>query len=166
MTSTNGLTPTSAADVRKLREEGVIIPLLYSGFNARIGPVNLERLIASGTIPDILTAKAADVLFEQDAIDKLIEDRELFQTYVDLFDVVIPAAFLEPQMVMPGEEPAENQITVQDVHYLDKAMIFNSATAGARSLQSFRDKQVAAIKALQDIENHSQPPKRVNRRKR
>lgn len=165
MASTNGLKPTSAADVRKLREEGVIIPLLYSGFNARIGPVNLERLIASGSIPDILTEKAASALFEQDALEKLIEDRELFKTYVDLFDVIIPAAFLEPEMVLPGEEPGENQITVEDVHYLDKAMIFNAATAGARSLISFRDQQTAASKAIQDIESGSKQTKRTSRRK-
>lgn len=165
MTSENGLKPTSAADVRKIREEGVLIPLLYSGFIARIGPVNLERLIASGAIPDILTEKAAAALFEQDAIEKLIENRELFKTYVDLFDVIIPAAFIEPSMAMPGEEPGENQITVEDVHYLDKAMLFNSATAGARSLISFRDQQIAGLAAIQNIEGHSKPAQRPRRRK-
>lgn len=169
MAGTNGqieLQPTPAAEWRRIREEGVVVPLPYSGFNAKIRTVALDVLIKTGRIPDILTSEAIKSLFQETPVEELIGNKELFVLYADIMDVVMPAAFMEPEVAMPGVAPMEHQIANEDIDYRDKAILFNITTAGSLALRLFRDQQAGNVQTVPNGQNDVSKSKRTRKPKR
>jgi hypothetical protein len=163
MASKNGLKPTSAAEWRKPREEGIIIPLL-SGRYARIRPVALDSLIAAGEFPDLLTNLAASTMFKEETVET-ISQGDMAKNYSDMINIVVPAAFVEPRVAPDGREPSEDEISLDDIDFADKVTVFNLATSGARALEIFRDQQKRNVQDLPDGQDDGKPRKRTVRRK-
>lgn len=162
----NGLHPTSAAEWRKPREEGILVTLPYSGNTARLRPVALDSMIAQGRIPDLLTEVASSSLFKEIEVETLIDDPKLMKSFMEIFNLISLAAFMEPEVVPAGQEPLEGQITLDDVDYNDKIFVFNYATAGARALYLFRDKSKAGMAAVSNGNQNGNKTKRVSRAKK
>ena len=163
MASDNGLQPTSAADWKRPREEGVVVSLPYSGHNIRLRPVAIDVLVTTGKIPDILSSIAMSVLFEETTVESILQDPAQLKNWGEILNIVIPAAVMEPSVAMPGEEPTAEQITIDDIDYLDKMFIFNYATSGARALYLFRDQQGTDGKALSNRNQNGNKTKRSAR---
>lgn len=141
-------TPTPAAEWRKPREEGYLITLL-SGNVARLRPVALDVLILSGEIPDLLSPLAAKLLFEEVEIDQIRDASELAAGTARLFNHVCQAAFLEPRIVDEVTDP-DTEITLEDISFADKSLVFQLAIQPAEVLRNFRDQQAANVDAVSD----------------
>lgn len=159
----NGLKPTGAADWKKAREEGYLITL-PSGKVARLRPVALDVLVMSGTLPDILTQVAAGALFIEQEYAAMGQG-EMAQRYTELINIIVPAAFLEPKIATNGSPPADDEITLDDIDFPDKVIVFNLATGGARSLELFRQEQARNVETVPDGQSNVSKGKRAGRSK-
>jgi hypothetical protein len=160
----NGTKPTGAADWKKAREEGYVITL-PSGKVARLRPVALDVLIMSGTLPDILTQVAAGSLFVEQEYETIAQG-EMAQRYTELINIIVPAAFLEPKIAINGNPPAADEITLDDIDFADKVIVFNLATGGSRSLELFRQEQGRNVQAVSDSKSNVVKGKRTRKPKR
>lgn len=143
--------PTSGKTWRSPRLEGVVIPL-PSGNMARIRPVALDMMVASGKIPDLLAPIAAKTLWTEIDTDEIGDVKELATGMVNLFNVVCKAAFVEPRVV--DEPQADDEITLEDIAFQDKATVFQLAIGPARHLELFRQEQGERLAALHDIKGN------------
>lgn len=147
------LTPTSAAEWRKPREEGYLVTL-PSGNVARLRPVALDMLVVAGQIPDILTPMAARALWgveEEDGKegDKTLEDAV---EYIEFVNLIAKAAMLEPR-ICDGEKASEGCITLEDLEFDDRVAIQRVALLPASQMRRFRDRQAANVEAIPDGES-------------
>lgn len=152
---TEELRPTLGIEWRKPRREGVLVPL-PSGNVARIRPVALDVMIASGQIPDVLTPLAAKTLWTEVEADQIGNVAEMATGMADLFNVVCRAAFVEPRIV--DDPQAEDEIGIEDIDFQDKAAVFQLAIGPARQLELFRERQEAAMAALRAGEGGEPTP--------
>lgn len=143
----NGKEPqvTSGSLWRKPREEGVVVPL-PSGNIARLRPVALDVMITSGKLPDMLTPLAAKTLWTEMEPEDIGDVSELATGMADLFGFVCKAAFIEPKVV--DNPKKEDEISLDDIDFRDKAAVFQLAIQPAEVLQKFRDGQIAGLAAL------------------
>lgn len=144
-------TPTPAKVWRQPREEGYVVTL-PGGNNARLRPVAMDRLITSGAIPDLLSPLAAKMLFEETDVEQIANAVDLATSTAELFDHVCKAAFLEPRIVDEIEKPDE-EITLDDLCFADKMLVFQLAIQPAEVLRKFRDRQAAGVDAVLDGED-------------
>lgn len=184
--SRNGAGPTAASEWRKPREEGYLITL-FSGNKARLRPVSIAALMAQGSIPDILSAVAAQTVwagpesFLPDDLDDLlsIQDSQERKAKVAAWfeqigegapklllmqDIVVRAAFLEPAIVPAGHKGPlpDGAITIEDVEDVDKAQVYQICTRGAAALKSFRDRQIRDAQTVPDGQNDGDAPESVD----
>jgi len=162
------LTPTSAAEWRKPREEGYTVTL-PSGKIARLRPVALDMLVAAGRIPDTLTAIAAKALWGGDDNDEgdPVESLQDATDYIEFVNLITRAAMLEPRICDQSEradivrEDGERIRTVEDTNCImlddieldDRVMIQRVALLPATQMRRFRDRQIAGMEALSDGES-------------
>lgn len=132
----NGLQVTSATKWRKLREEGVKVPL-PSGFTARLRPVGIEELVRRGRIPDQLSGMAAEVVWAGDMSRETAF--KMGAAALDLLNIVVAAAFMEPTVTL--SDPTEDEISIDDIDLADKNFVFTFVTGPLAVLRSFREKQ-------------------------
>lgn len=163
MSSTNELTPTTAAEWKRLKREGFIVTL-PSGFVARLQPVSLKDLVRSGRIPDFLTSLVQQVIFVGKTPEELAADPELPKAVDQLYDIVIPAAFISPIVVPSTEEPSEEQLSVLDLDDVDAEVVFNLSTGGTGALRKFRDGQGADVAAIPNGNENGNKAQRTRRR--
>ena len=143
--------PTSAAEWRRLRQEGYTITL-PSGNVATLRPVPLDKLIQKGEIPDYLTPVAARSLWIESESDKIAEDGDLNKKFIELINYIVPLAVIIPAIVENPEDGKE-EITIDDVDFMDKVAIFNLAIQPSSVLRSFRDQQEERMASVRDGED-------------
>lgn len=144
------LAPTSGAAWRRAREEGEVITLA-SGNIVRVRAVPLDHLITSGRIPDILTPIAAKALWTDTEASVVADQVEVAKGFVELINLVVPAALLTPRVV---ETPtADDEISLADIDFQDKLTLFNLATGGAAMLRQFRIQQEKRMEPVSDSQD-------------
>ncbi len=136
---------------RQPREEGYV-GRLPSGNVARLRPVDLPTLLASGQIPDILTPLAAAMMFEgPEAVGKQPGDpvklKQQTVQMIEFYNAVCRASFVEPRIV---ESPqADDEIAIEDISLEDRGFVFEIATKGVRALKFFRDQPLPSLGPVQ-----------------
>jgi hypothetical protein len=106
---------------------------LPSGLHVQVRKVKLIDLALSGKIPETLTKdmlKLAEGPVE-------VEPSEL-PRLMQVFDAVVRAMLVEPGIVETAAECDETHITVDELDYEDKVMMFQWANGGAEALRPFR----------------------------
>lgn len=153
------IVPTSAATWRVARRDGYIITL-PSGNVAKLRPVALDVLITSGKMPDILTPLAAKMLWVEEEIADIAKVPEMARGFADLVNFVLPAAFMEPVVVI-DREPKEGEIHIADIDFEDKVAIFNLVTSGATVMTKFREQQARNVESVPDGEGDGDTPEQA-----
>lgn len=156
MTQQNGLHATNGAEWRKIREEGELFQLPSSNNWIRLRPVAIDALMIAGKIPDFLTPLAASMLWnpqwiQQDEAKRILEEAKSAREYVELINIIVPAAVMEPKIV--DNPQADDEISLGDLDIHDKFFIFNSAKQPAGWLHRFRAEQAANVEPVHDGEN-------------
>lgn len=152
--------PTPAKEWRRVREEGVVLTL-SSGKVVRLRPVQLDRMLMRGEIPDMLTPIAASLLWEDETATER-SDKDKYTNlvkYTELMDVIISAALIEPKLALSGE-PKEDEITLEDIELQDRIEIMQLALQSTEVLKKFRQQQeagLAAVPSSEDAGATSQP---------
>ena len=152
----NGSHPTTAAQWRKPREEGELVPL-PSGNWARLRPADLLKMVRAGTIPDMLSPVAAKAIWTEQDPEAIGESFELAQQYDELLAIVLPAVFVEPKVAMADAEPAADEISMEDIELADRTAAFNLAIMGASAMRNFRQQQEERVAALSNGNQDSDP---------
>lgn len=144
--------PTTAAEWRKPREEGVNVPL-PSGNWARIRPADIMTMIKAGTIPDLLSAVAVKAVWSEQDPNEIGNSFELAGKYDELMRIVLPAVFAEPKIALNGDKPKDDEITIEDLDLSDRTAAFNLALSGVGTMRRFRDEQVERLGAVSNSKN-------------
>ena len=154
MASKNGSTKkvTLGKAWRKAREEGEAVAL-PSGNVARIRPVALDVLLTSGNLPDLLSPIAAKTLWTEVDTDQIADMAETAIGMAELVNIVCQASFVEPRIV--DEATADDEITLEDIDFLDKTSVFQLATQPAEVLRRFRQQQEGNVDPVLDGQNDS-----------
>jgi hypothetical protein len=135
---------------RKSREEGYVISL-PSGNSAKLRPISLDLLVMHGKIPDMLTPIAAKSLWVETSTEEIGRERDLSAKYIELINLIVPLAMIDPKVV---ESPqADDEISLEDLDFMDKLAIFNLVTQPADMLRSFRDQQIQRLALTPDGED-------------
>ena len=138
------MTATSGKMWRKAREEGFEIQF-PSGNTAMIRPVQADFFLRVGRIPDAL-APLMNTIIRGDSYKLEIppdEELEKKREWVDFLNQLITYAFVTPKVV---ENPqADDEISIDDVSYLDKYYIYRLFTAPAEKLRTFRKEQTEPV---------------------
>ena len=145
--------PTSGKVWRRPREEGYVITL-PSGNSARLRPVALDTLLASGEIPDLLMPLVTAMLFEDKPEDEeQVEVKpDLVGDTVGLIALVVRASFLEPRVV--DEPQADDEIALADISAEDKGAVFSLANQPARVLAGLSERQAQGLDTVSDGEGN------------
>jgi len=140
--------PTSGSEWRKPREDGYVIKLVTSGNSVRLRPVALDMLIATGSIPDILTPAAAKILWDGPDAGLIAERNEIDREFIALVNTIVPAAMLYPRVVDTPQ--ADDEISLDDLDFSDKVAIYQLAIQPAAVLRRFCDQQKADVEPVHD----------------
>lgn len=151
---TDSSKPTSGAEWRRMQRAEYTITL-PSGNVATIRPLLLDRLIAQEQIPDVLTPWAARALWAVSDVQSIAEQVETARGFADLVGWVVKAAMVDPKVV--DDPQADDEISLDDIHFRDKFKVFDLATEPAAWLKSFRDQQTQRLEALQHRNQDGQP---------
>lgn len=152
------LTLTPASIWRKQTErnaQGYIVPC-PSGRVVQLQPVQLDVLIMSGKLPDILTPVAARALWTDATGDDIADKVEVAKGFIDLVDTITTAALMYP--VIKEFPIADDEIALSDIGFMDKIHIFRLATGPAETLSTFSDYQKTGLATIPDGENDGEPP--------
>ena len=141
---------TTAADWKEARRGGIEVPL-PSGDIVKIRPANVMKMIRAGTIPDLLSDIALRSVWVEQNPEEIGDSMELAGKYEDLMGIVIPAVLASPKVALPGEEPEDDEITMDDIDISDRTSIFNLALAGVGAMRKFRDEQKKLMDALSNV---------------
>lgn len=157
--------PTSGLAWRKPREEGYVVKLEPSGHYVRMRPAALDVLIASGKIPDLLTPAAADALWGDRLLNSaevkgLLAEAKAAKDFTSLVNLVVRASVMEPRIV--DNPQADDEISLEDIEFPDKLLIYQLAIQPVTVLNSFRDRQIADVEALPDGEDAQPSPQPVD----
>lgn len=145
---------TSAFQWRRPREEGFLIRL-PSGNTARLRPVALDVMLASGKLPDLLTPIAAQSLWTETNTETLGQQGELAKSYVELINAIVPAAMMCP--TISATPTADDEISLSDLDFSDKVAIFQLVTQPVEVLRRFRDQQSADVELVHDSQSDGHP---------
>lgn len=128
------LTPTPASEIkRRAREvisEGKLIEL-PSGIVIRVGRPSLATMLKTGKIPASLVSAAV----KQMQGSTPMTQKEL-QESIEVVELILLEAVKEPKLVR--ENPAENEICIDDLTDEDRGYIFQYVQSGALDLKPFR----------------------------
>jgi hypothetical protein len=128
------LKPTPASEIRRrAREvisEGKLIEL-PSGIVVRVGRPSLANMLKSGKIPANLVSAAV----KQMQGSTLMTQKDL-QESIEVVELILLEAVKEPKLVR--ENPAEDEICLDDFTDEDRGFIFQYVQSGALDLKPFR----------------------------
>lgn len=134
------LQPTSPSQWQRGRLE-----TLPSGNVARLRSVGLEYFVRSGNIPDALTPAIAEEAGESQP--QPLSQREILRQHMQLQDMILCAAFLEPRVVM-GEASAD-EMYVGDIDPEDAQFVFGKYTTLLQRVEPFRQEQEAGLPSVE-----------------
>jgi hypothetical protein len=134
------MTTTSGRTWREAREKGIELTF-PSGNVASIRPVEIDFFVRVGHVPSALTQTVSDVIdgkpFNRHiAPSQLLEDK---QEWVKFLNQLATFAFVTPRVVETPE--AEDEISINDISYADKLLLWVFFTRPANLLRNFRDEQ-------------------------
>lgn len=160
----NGAEPlanvTSAAEFRRVREQGEVITLPSTGRKVRMRVVKPSHLLRLGKIPDPLSDLVVKILFgpittaEYDAFFSLDERKGHALDMVESLRVVCTAALLEPRIV--DNPQADDEIHIDDLEDGEQRQIFDLALLEATGLSRFRERQEATLDTVAENEGDAQ----------
>lgn len=157
MAKSKDLKLTPAKQWRKLREEGELYELPFSGHVARLRSVALDTMLLKGEIPNQLKAVTAEILWaasddvQSQDIEQLVETA---QAGMELLEWVCKACFVEPKVVDgPETALADDEISIEDIELGDKNAVLHFALAPTSALRRFREEQGGALGPVPDGEN-------------
>lgn len=162
----NNLKPTLGRDLRRGREEGVVLPF-PSGNAYRIAPVSLDVLLKSGRIPDLLTPFAVSVIMEGidsklDELEKRMQPDAILDEateWLAFVDLICEASFLEPRIV--DDPQADDEIAIVDLPFVDRGHAMLLALQPIEVLRRFRDEEAASLESVPDGEDDSDEAERA-----
>lgn len=141
------LTPsTKARDWRKSRNEGYSI-MLPSENIATLRPVPLDILVESGKIPDFLTPIAAKSLWSDTDSAEIASNEDLHKDFIALINIIVPLSMISPAVV-EHPDPDKEEISIEDIDFMDKVAIFNLSIQPAAVLKNFRQQQAQRMADL------------------
>lgn len=130
---------------RELREKGIEVEL-PSGNVVRLRPVNIEKLFKLGRVPDSLTNMVAEIIGTGQATNENVV--QMATKYLELKDLIVEAAMLEPKVV--STPVADDEISIDDVSPLDSQFIFAWAQRPQKELSTFRNEQDVLMESAHD----------------
>lgn len=157
------MTATKAKEWRQAREEGVEVILPYSGFTARIRPIDVGFFALHKGVPDIL-AGIINPMIDDNRFDTPVipqtDDPEARKAWLTFLDELVCYTFVEPQVRPYEEEPLplrDNEISIEDILYQDKIQLYKLLSRPARSLHRLRESQIKLMEALPTDTNGASP---------
>lgn len=137
-------------DWRKLTETTVTTILPYSGLTVEIGNVQMDQLLLTGRIPDLLTGIVASVLWSTVGQGKPDDEIRAEKDFYALVNAVVSASLLSPRIVATPSQ--DDEIAIEHLSFADKVLIYTIATQPPAVLHRFRQEQVATVDALPESE--------------
>lgn len=144
---TEPVKPTSGRDWRKLNEETIITVLPYSGMVVEMGRAQLDQLLLTGKIPDVLTPIVADVLWASIGQGRAQDEIQAEKRFFELVNAVVAACLLNPRVV--SNPTQDDELAISDIDFADKLIIYKLATQPLAVLHRFRQGQTPDVDALQ-----------------
>ena len=143
---------TSAAEFRRVREQGEVITIPQTGRVVRMRVVKPAALLRLGTIPDPLSDLVIHILYgkvthaEYESFFELKERKEQAVDLADSLRVVCTAALIEPRIV--DEPQADDEIHIDDLEDSEQRFIFDLAMLEATGLSRFRQRQASDVEPV------------------
>lgn len=146
--SDNVQTAPTIEDLRRVYDEGIEQKLI-SGLPVRMHPVQIEKLLEAGDVPDMLTNILVKGLYEdvREELDAMVmekhDDRAAAMDTIKAVDAVCRAALVEPDIV-------------PYLSLTDRFWIFKLAFMPVEVLSRFRLQPQGDVDAVAEGENVSQ----------
>jgi len=140
---------TKGSDWRRDREEGVPVEL-PSGKIAALRGINVGFLIKSGKMPQFIRTQMSDMLSGRDTEPAHPTDSDTVEI-LDFYDDLCRMVFVNPRVVDNPQE--DDEISIDDIPYMDKIFIQNLMYTPVSELNSFREKQTSNVEHLPNVEN-------------
>lgn len=144
---TEQLTPTSGRDWRKMNEATITTMLPYSGMVVEMGRAQLDQLLLTGKIPDTLTPIVADLLWSSVGQGQPREQIQAEKAFFELVNAVVAACLLSPRVV--ANPTQDDELTIGDLDFADKLIIYRLATQPLAVLHRFRQEQASGVDTVQ-----------------
>lgn len=112
-------------------------------------------MVKAGTIPDLLSPIAAKAVWAEQNLEEIGDSLDMAMQFHDLFGIVLPAIFVEPKVALPDTEPADDEITLEDIDLVDRTAAFNLAISGVSAMRNFRKLQEEHLASLPDSDENS-----------
>lgn len=144
---------TSGKEWRKAREEG--IPFDFpSGNKANLRPIEADFFVRVGRIPDVLAPLVNEMISGQDYEIKMppMEELEKKKEWVEFLNELCTYAFVSPKVVAAPQ--AEDEISVDDLSYVDKYFVFTKFSLPAHRLRGFRQAQAESVAVVEPSANN------------
>lgn len=136
--------PTSGKEWRKARTEGKLIWLM-SQKAVRVRPIEVDYFLRVGHIPDFLAPVVNELITGGQAESELLplEELEKKKEWFTFLDDLCCYAFVSPRVVDNPE--ADDEISLDDIAYVDKYFIYVLFSRPARLLRQFRQPQTQPV---------------------
>ena len=144
------LTPTPGAAWRAQRAATTVTQLAYSGLTVEIGHVQLDQLLLTGKIPDVLTPIVASVLWSTVGQGKGEDEIRAEKGFYELVNSVVTAALVSPRIV--SNPTQDDEIAIDDLDFGDKIVIYTIAIQPTEVLHRFRQGENTDVDTLQQSE--------------
>ncbi len=145
MSEENKQIPTSGTEWRKAREEGMLVTL-PSGKVARLRPVSVTALYASGDMPEQLTPVVQAMLFGKTPTEDNMA--EFMKSTHALNVLICKEAFIEPRIV---EKPiTDDEISFADLTGEEVEYVFSWVSNPQKTLEPFRDEQNKPVAVVRE----------------
>lgn len=146
-------TPTPSLTPRDWRAQAAAtaaLTLAYSGLTVEVGAVQLDQLLLSGAVPDLLSPMVAEALWEPVGQGKNTDELASQKGFYELVNCVVRAALVSPRVV--DNPTADDEIGIEHLPFLDKVVIYRTAVQPLGVLHRFRQVETATVDALPEGE--------------
>lgn len=153
-TAARATTASKASDFKR-RAAGVTLTL-PSGLAVRAKRVDLQVMLAQGTIPNPLIEVVSEALERGQQMDpkELVGDKVNLDKVAEMYELVnsvVVASVVEPRISSVPEDPEDrddDQLYVDEVEDEDKMFIFQWAGGGTDDVATFREEARASLASL------------------
>ena len=166
MVATMDLEVTSGKAWREAREIGFAIRF-PSGNVARIRPMEVDFFILNGRMPDDLAEEVVKLIngnsvkLELPAVQVVDTVRD---QWVPFLNQLCKYAFISPKVVDTPQ--ADDEISVDDIAYTDKVVLYRMFGFPAQVLRKFREKQTGDVAVVESQSDNVPAPQPVAGNKR
>jgi hypothetical protein len=163
---------TSGAAWRKKKAEGVLVTLPSGNVARLVRTLDLPLLLKAGKIPNPLAPIVQEMLdLKKPALNLQGKDDDgvLIEQLLELVHSQLPRIFIEPKVVQRPEdadlewEPADDEITVDDIDPEDAMFVFAYGQGGPSDAATFREESKKAVADMANEPKPALPTKRTGR---